>query len=81
MSRTKEINRSKSIEMQLERVPPTEEGRRERKLNNVKVEYYNYNVGFSWRRLFSWNSTKSSFDRSRHPQSRFSRSKSAENVV
>ena len=32
--------------------------RRERKLNNVKVEYYNCDVGFGWKRLFSWNDKK-----------------------
>ena len=43
---------------------------KQRQLNNVKVEYYNYNVGFSWKGLFSWNNENQSFDKSKHPENK-----------
>ena len=60
------------IEVELQQTPTKQytqdQTRKPRQLNNVKVEYYNYDIGFSWRRLFSWNDNKQSFDRSKQPK-------------
>ena len=36
--------------------------KKQRQLNSVKVEYVNYNAGFSWKKLFTWNRKNESFD-------------------
>ena len=62
-----------NIEIELQQTPKKQPQQKQsikktRQLNNVKVEYYNYDIGFSWRRLFSWNNENQSFDRSKQPK-------------
>ena len=64
-------------EIELQETPKkqTNQQQRKRQLNNVKVEYYNCDIDFSWRRLFSWNSEKQSFDKSKQPKQKRSEKK------
>lgn len=57
-----------NTEIELQETPKKQNQRKPRQLNKVKVEYVNYDIGFSWRRLFSWNSENQSFDRTKAPK-------------